>query len=573
MDYTRPILILILLAALLVRVWSLSNSPVSLYWDEMDLGYQAYSILQSGRDYFGNFPGLVVHSFADFRAPLMVYATIPFVAVLGLNSLSVRLPAAIFGVIGIFLVFILARIMFKSQKAGLLSAALMVFAPWNFQYSRIAFEATLLLMFFLGGMVTFLKGLKNPQWFLPSGILFGLTLFTYNTAKLFVPLMVLVLAALYIRKKILKRDFLLGIGAFFLIFLLSLYSTLFLGGGQRFAEVSILTDPQLASKTDFLRQQSATSYTSERNTGMAVRSLDKIIYNKATLVLERINTNYLKVFSTDFLFVIGDPNLRHSSGRYGEFFAIEAITILFGFAFLLFKLKEGEKSSLLVLLWIILAPLPAVITRDGGTHATRLFFLFPALSLLSAQGLIFMWKFLPAKISHVLLLMFILLYGFGVISFLNYYFGAYKLVSAKAFQYGFAEAVDKAADNTASYDYVIIDDRRDSALMNYLFDTKFDPKIFQSGIDNLETSIALAEAVKVNNLIFMKPGIRDWQDIFVRGLVDGRYLLIVSAEQLGEETPEKIPAKLTENQKLLEVIYYGNSGPAFYVIESMKIKN
>lgn len=565
---TRLFLVVILVAAFFLRIWGLSSSPVSLYWDEMDVGYQAYSILQTGRDYFGNFPGLVVRSFADFRAPILIYTTIPFVAVFGLESLSVRLPAAIFGVISIFLIFILARSLFKSEKAGLLSAALMVFAPWNFQYSRMAFEATLLLTLFLGGVIAFLKGLKNPRWFLPSGILFGLTLLTYNTAKLFVPLMVLVMVALFIRTREVKREFLMGASAFGIIFLLSLYTTFFLGGGQRFGEVSILTDPQLASKTDFLRAQSATSYTDDRNTGMAVRALDKIIYNKATLVLERISQNYLKVFSSDFLFVSGDPNLRHSTGRFGEFYAIEVITILLGFAMLLFNLKEGDKNSLLILLWIILAPLPAVITREGGTHATRLFFLFPALALLSAQGLILIWKFLPGKINFAAVLAFIFLYGFGAVSFLNYYFGAYKLESAKAFQYRFAEAVDKATDNTASYDYVIIDDRRDSALMNYLFGAKFDPRVFQSGIGSMKAEIAGSEADRINNLIFMKPGIRDWQDIFSRGLIKGNFLLIVSSEQLREETPEKVVPKLTENQKMTEVIYYKNSGPAFYVIET-----
>ena len=80
--------------------------------------------------------------------------------------------------------------------------------------------------------------------------------------------------------------------------------------------------------------------------------------------------------------------------------------------------------------------------------------------------------------------------------------------------------------------------------------------------------IADSEADKINNLIFMKPGIRNWQDIFGRGLIEGKYLVIVSSEQLGEETPEKVSAKLTQNQNLLDVIYYQNSSAAFYVIES-----
>src|SRR3989344_2266663 len=115
---SRWFLVSILIVAFLVRFWDLNNSPVSLYWDEMDVGYQAYSILKTGKDYFGNSPGLIVHSFADFRAPLLIYTTIPFVAIFGLDSFSIRLPVAVFGVVSIFLIFILARVLFRSEKAG-----------------------------------------------------------------------------------------------------------------------------------------------------------------------------------------------------------------------------------------------------------------------------------------------------------------------------------------------------------------------------------------------------------------------------------------------------------------------
>ena len=73
--------------------------------------------------------------------------------------------------------------------------------------------------------------------------------------------------------------------------------------------------------------------------------------------------------------------------------------------------------------------------------------------------------------------------------------------------------------------------------MIYLFGAKFDPRTFQSGISNIKMDIEGLEANK-------------------------------SSEQLAEETPEKVSIKLAENQKLLWVIHYKNSSPAFYVIES-----
>ena len=118
----------------------------------------------------------------------MIYLTVPFVALIGLSPLSVRLPEALLGTISIFLMFILVQQLFKDRKTSLIAALLFAFVPWSIQYSRIGFEAMSMLTLFLGGLICFLKGLINPKWFIASALLFALDLFTYNTTKLFLPL-------------------------------------------------------------------------------------------------------------------------------------------------------------------------------------------------------------------------------------------------------------------------------------------------------------------------------------------------------------------------------------------------
>lgn len=559
---------LILLAATIIRTFGIEAVPMSLYWDEMDAAYQAYSIFKTGKDYFGNYPGLVVQSFADFRASGLIYAVMPFVALFGLNEWAIRIPAAIFGVLSVFLIYLLSQAFFNSKKTSLVAALIVAVSPWNIQYSRLGFEATLMLSAVLGGIVCFIYGLKNSKWWISSGVFFGLSMLTYNTAKLFVPLIYLTLVLIYIRKKALVRNFWLGSSILGLIFILGVYANIFEGGGQRFSEISILTDPQISAKTNYLREESALSYTDSRDPGLDVRLADRLIYNKATFSLDRITQNYLKAFSTDFLFVSGDPNLRHSPLRMGEFYRVEFITILLGLAFLFFLLKRGDKNSLFILCWVVLAPLPAVITRDGGTHATRLFLLFPALSLVSALGVTSILNILPKKINPIALFGLIAVWLFSFGFFVNYYFGAYKIESARYFQYGFKQAVQKAIERQYGYDYVIIDDRRDSALMNYLFETKYDPVNFQSQINSLNFELDSIQGVKLGKLIFTKPAGRDWGNIFTKAQIDEDVLLIVSSEQFEEETVEKVPNKLTKNQKLLDVIYYQTGLPAFYIIES-----
>ena len=151
-------LIAIILIALFLRFWKIDKVPVSLFGDELDVGYQAYSILKTGRDYNGNFMPLHFHSLAEWRTPLYLYSAVPTVAVFGISPLGVRLPAMIFGVLGIYVFYLLVReiLVFKSgldpslaEKIALVAAFLLTVSPWHIQYSRAGFEVTQLLFFLI----------------------------------------------------------------------------------------------------------------------------------------------------------------------------------------------------------------------------------------------------------------------------------------------------------------------------------------------------------------------------------------------------------------------------------------
>src|SRR3989344_3986220 len=106
-KYHKIILILIIVIATFLRLWKISKVPVSLFGDELDVGYQAYSILKTGRDYQGNFIPLHLHSLAEWRTPLYLYSAIPTVALFGITPLGVRLPAALFGILGVWGIYLL----------------------------------------------------------------------------------------------------------------------------------------------------------------------------------------------------------------------------------------------------------------------------------------------------------------------------------------------------------------------------------------------------------------------------------------------------------------------------------
>ena len=94
---TIKIIVVVILAAVL-RFYRLGENPPGLYWEEAAIGYDAYSILKTGKDFHGNaWPLVAFESFGDWKPSLYFYAAVPSVAVFGLTPLAVRLPSALFG--------------------------------------------------------------------------------------------------------------------------------------------------------------------------------------------------------------------------------------------------------------------------------------------------------------------------------------------------------------------------------------------------------------------------------------------------------------------------------------------
>src|SRR3989344_6801008 len=91
----------VFLFALFIRVYLLSSVPAHLSWDEASIGYNAYSILESGIDETGKTFPLVFEAFGVQKLPGYIYLSVPFVKLFGLNELSVRLPSALFGALGV----------------------------------------------------------------------------------------------------------------------------------------------------------------------------------------------------------------------------------------------------------------------------------------------------------------------------------------------------------------------------------------------------------------------------------------------------------------------------------------
>ena len=543
-------LILVISLGVILRVWSFDKLPNGLHWDEQDTGYQAYSLLKTGKDYFGNILPLFPHSLAEYRTPVLIYSTVPSIKLFGLTAFSVRILPVVFGILGIITFGLLVYSSTKNFLLVTLSLVTLSLSVWHIQYSRHAVESIIMSLYFLLGLTCFFR-----KKYIISALMFGLSMWAYSTAKLFVPIFVVFLILININEilKINKRTLLLSTIIFSLLSILVIGDGIFGKSGQRFRELSIFTDPTTAAEVNVLRQtqQRASGAT---GIGLSPRLIDKIIYNKPMLWWGTFIKNYASAYSTEFLFIKGDHELRHSPSRdgIGMLYLVEIVPLAIGI-YVAFKNKNWW-----LIFWFLFGAVPGALTRTDNPHAARLFIMLPALLYLISLGMKFIYdKFKFAFWFYLLGLLISSIFTF------SYYFSVYRWESAQPFQYGFDQAI-KLAVSSPSYDRIIVDGKQDTLLMAYLFNTKYDPAKFQSMLP-LPTvqPYSNVNGNQIDNVFLLFAGERTWRTIWNDGETGKKTLLIVANGQPDLELSKSFPSGITR----LSTVDYPDTTTAFQVIE------
>lgn len=220
-------LILIVLLATGLRIISLANYPNYFGQDEALNGYEAYSLLKTGRDHRGNFLPIIFEGFSDKvdnRPPIYFYAAIPSIFIFGLNEFSTRLPAAIFGILTVLLTYFLTKELFKKKIIALFASFFLAISPWHIFLSRWAGQTIFTPFFSLLALFFWFKAINHrpikKNFLYLSGLSFGMLLYTYEVIKAFLPLILFGLIFTYYQTiKENKKIFFITMLLFFLIVL------------------------------------------------------------------------------------------------------------------------------------------------------------------------------------------------------------------------------------------------------------------------------------------------------------------------------------------------------------------
>lgn len=466
---TKYALLLIVIAAFFLRFYKLGEIPPALNWDEISIGYNTYSILKTGKDEWGQFFPIHFKAYGEYKLPAQVYLSIPGIYLFGLNEMGVRITPVIYGTLTVLVVFFLGRALFQSSLVGLISAFLMSISPWHIQLTRASFESSLATFFITCGIWFLVKGFKDQKWFMFSMVPFALSVFTYNSARIFTPLFLIIIFLIY-RKHLIKfKKFAVFSVALFAILLLPL--TPYLLSGERSARyklVSITDDPGLIPRIN-----------ENRGISKLPPPLPRFIHNKVTYTSFYFTRNYLSHFTPQFLFISGAPHKQHHVQNIGQLYLFQAPLLLIGL-WGLFKFKQKFKG--LLLSWLFLAYIPVSITGDSIPHALRTLISAPFYQLVSAFGAyqIFLWlkKRSNVWISFVILVILVL-FIWQFKNYLNNYYNVYPFLYSRDWQYGYKQVVDYIGKNESKYDLIIFTRHYGEPHMFTLFYLNYDPSKYQ----------------------------------------------------------------------------------------------
>lgn len=511
-HYSKILLAAIILFFLAARLYRISDNPPSLYWDEASIGYNAYSIIQTGRDEWGKFLPLHFRAFGEFKLPIFIYSVALFEKILGLNEWAVRLPAVLYSLGTVILVYLLARKVSGDDKISLLSSLFLSFCPWFFIFSRSGYEVSAGLMFFTLGLFLYFRSLDDYRFFLLSIFSFILSVYSYNSFRVLVPVTLIILVGYFCKQHLKNVQRVLPVLLLSLIiFVISMFPVIRL----------------LRSDNGMGRLQTVGIFASSPG---------------AFAILTNFTKNYLSHFSPEFLFSEGDKNLRSHQGGIGQLNWLNLPLLIAG---IISILRSRKFICISILILTLISPIPAAITKESP-HALRAITMAPLLSIVSAFGLVFIANLTRVRyLQALVVLSFFLSFTFYLYNFIYFY----PALSSSDWQYGYKRIFLDYQNQFGKYDQVVVSDAYAQPYIFALFYLKYDPVGFRSQVHyNALGKWGFSTVEGFGNFLF--------KSVSPANIPKGRSLVFAAAKERLFNIKEKAVVKNLDNSTAFYVYEY-----------------
>ncbi len=393
-DRNKRRLFLVLLFAAFIRLFYIGNIPgnANLYVDEMFSGYEAWSILHYGIDTAGRHFAVYLPAWGSGMSVMQAYTQIPFIAIFGLNSFALRLPAAILGIITLYAFYYICKSI-KNEDYAIFATFIMSILPWHVMMSRWALDCNYFVGFITITIALLIKASRNNK-FLPLAFLFiGLTLYTYSLPWTVMPIFVLGTIIYMFRAKEIKPDrhFFIALA---LLVITGLPLLLFVAVNMGYMP-ELLTPIFSIPKLSIFRAEELS---------LSPRSM-----------LSHITTAFNMFVNQD------DGTLMGTAGRFGLYHKISGVFILIGLAECLVTFFTDKKRRGNEIYFILLFLCSFMIAATTDLYFYRINIIQMPMTYFLVNGLWFVAGALQHKAKEILATTYAVLFFFFFIFYITDY--------------------------------------------------------------------------------------------------------------------------------------------------------
>ncbi|MDR0462631.1 MAG: hypothetical protein LBG64_00170 [Pseudomonadales bacterium] len=481
---------IICLVAIITRTLFFNQVPIGTYLDETAILMDVRSVVETGYDVHGlPWYQLIYPSYGDYKAAPYIWLATLSAQVFGINAFAIRLPSLLAGIFTVIVSGLIAKYLYQlfnpkskdrliRQKWQLGTMLVTAISPWGIIFSHAAFEghlaqfllslSILILVFTL--QKNNLKIWQTVALLLIASFLGGFATWTYFSVRFVWPVIILSILIVYLivvyrqhLVKSLRRFFGYGIllASIFIFMLLTMLNSPFYEASNQFRlnTDSVLNNPDLSNEVNLQREISGNTF------------LSRVIFTQTTATITNLAENYSISLGLDFLFVGGDPNLRHGTGMHGLFLLALSPFLFIG----LFKLAKNQLPILIILTtWWLIALLPASVPNDVP-HALRSLNAFVPLTMIIGYGIVSVFEF-KAKLNKFILIGVVVAIFTNLIHFMYYYGVVYRYLSAPYWQANYTLLAEKIVYHKDRFNYVYISDFDGRFFVWHLASADFTPQ-------------------------------------------------------------------------------------------------
>lgn len=457
------LLVVICLASFFLTVYNQKSVQVCTNADESAFGYNAFSILKTGRDEYGNFLPLRLKSFGDNKLPLYSYLTVPFVGLFGLNDLGIKGLNMLASFLLPLAVYFLTKELLGKKSYGLTAALLIGLSLSAHITARQAHESVISLLMSVSMFIFYFRSMRMNR--VRDIILFllatALSLLSYHPARLLVLFLGGAhLFAFFTAKKI-DRKKILVIGALFAVVVSLLLSVDIFYNPSRLSNLLFVNNAGFTLKLNELRGEGG----------------NRVVYNKLTIGTKELIYQNLAYFSPQFLLSRGDENYRFGYPGMSIITFLEYGLLFIGLYYL-FKNKNSHRFFLLLLL--ATSPLSGSLSW-AGISLTRVLFMFVVIFIIVGYGVIEFIKEMPKKYKAFAIVSLVALQIMGLFISWDFYLNHYlkRAVVIRSEECGYKELGDYIKDNYSKYKKFYITKQNGQPYMHLLYQLQYPPAKYQ----------------------------------------------------------------------------------------------